>query len=406
MAAATNGGRPSTSSRTSSRDGLWPGTRTKNSTTAPLVPFRRLGTTSTAPTNCSHSTPQRWAFSTRWSNASLTGSIPDRSGWGPPRFTDDSVRAVAGEEFCDGSSELAGVLKQKSVRSLRVDFDQRLGNETGQQIGKVRQDRRVAVTRGDEHRMTDRADSLQRCVIRDAPVAHRVILCLPGRPGGRFIDIVGASEHSAQCRLARLPTRRRRGEKDVEITLRVRLRLAHRIDYLGGPAVHAGPASWRGGGQHNSAHHIGPDKCDLLGNEAADREPEDIDAWNIQCGDESNGIAGHLLDCVGSVSGRGPDARIVERYDAPLSGQGVDQGRVPILQIAAEVLQQYQRDCAGADFTVGVGDAVVSVNDLIGSCAVADFCRGGHVAILRKYLVSQDDGLRGPEDTISSERSA
>src|ERR1700751_4615473 len=300
MAAATNGGRPSTSSRTSSRDGLWPGTRTKNSTTAPLVPFRRLGTTSTAPTNCSHSTPQRWAFSTRWSNASLTGSIPDRSGWGPPRFTDDSVQAVVGEEFCDVSSEFAGVLKQKSVRSVRVDFDPRLGNETGQQIGKVRQDHRVPVPRGDEHRMTDRADSLQRCVIRDAPVARRVILC----------------------------------------------------------------------------------------------------------GDESNGIAGHLLDPGGSCSSRGPDTHIVERYDAPPSGQAVDQGRIPILQIAAEVLQQYQRDCAAADFTVGVGDAVVGVNDLIGSCAVADFCCGGHVAVLWKYLVSQDDGLRGPEDTISSERSA
>jgi hypothetical protein len=57
------------------------------------------------------------------------------------------------------SPEFAGVLKQKPVRGVGVDFDPRLGNETGQQIGKVRQDHRVAVTRGDEHRMTDRADS-------------------------------------------------------------------------------------------------------------------------------------------------------------------------------------------------------------------------------------------------------
>jgi hypothetical protein len=57
------------------------------------------------------------------------------------------------------SPEFAGVLKQKPVRGVGVDFDPRLGNEAGQQIGKARQDHRVAVTRGDEHRMTDRADS-------------------------------------------------------------------------------------------------------------------------------------------------------------------------------------------------------------------------------------------------------
>ena len=65
--------------------------------------------------------------------------------------------------------------------------------------------------------------------------------------------------------------------------------------------MHPGPASWRGGGQHNPAQHVGPDECDLLGNEAADREPEDIDAGNIQRGDESNSIAGHLLDMFKSL---------------------------------------------------------------------------------------------------------
>src|SRR5277367_767712 len=154
--------------------------------------------------------------------------------------TCNSVRGLGVEEFCCVSSEFAGVLKQESERSVGVDFHPGLGNETGQQIGEVRQDHRVAVTSGDEHRVIDRAESLQRCVIRDAPVAHRVILCLSGRPGGRFIDIAGASVYASQYRLPCFSTRSRRGEKDIEITVRVWLGLAHCADYLGGPAMHSG----------------------------------------------------------------------------------------------------------------------------------------------------------------------
>jgi hypothetical protein len=61
----------------------------------------------------------------------------------------------------------------------------------------------------------------------------------------------------------------------------------------------------------------------------------------------------------------------------------------PVLQVAAEVLQQYQRHGAGADFALGVIDAVVGVNGLVGSGAVAEAGHGGHNVFLSRYAVSQ-----------------
>jgi hypothetical protein len=61
-------------------------------------------------------------------------------------------------------------------------------------------------------------------------------------------------------------------------------------------------------------------------------------------------------------------------------------------QVAAEVLQQHQRNRARADLALGVVDAVIGAAELIGSYAVAKSRCGGHVAILSRYLVSQEDG--------------
>src|SRR5271154_4972864 len=119
-------------------------------------------------------------------------------------------------------------------------------------------------------------------MIGDAPVAYRVILCLPGCPGGRHVDIGCASVDAAQRLLSRLLTRSRGGEKDVEVAFGVRFWLAHRVDHLGGPAMHPGPALRRRGRQDNAPYQVRPDECDLLGNEAADREPEDIDESEVQ----------------------------------------------------------------------------------------------------------------------------
>src|ERR1700739_4464257 len=159
-------------------------------------------------------------------------------------------------------------------------------------------------------------------MIGDSPVAHRIVLRLPGRPGRWFIDIAGASVDAPQCLLARLSTRSRRGEEDVEITVGVGLRLTHRADHRGGPPVHPGSTPRRRGGQYKSAYQVRPDQRDLLGHKAADREPEDIDVRGVQRRDEGNGVTSHLLNRVGRGAGCGPDTRVVERYDTPLRGQG------------------------------------------------------------------------------------
>jgi hypothetical protein len=102
--------------------------------------------------------------------------------------------------------------------------------------------------------------------------------------------------------------------------------------------MHPGPALRRRGRQDNSPYQVRPDESDLLGNEAADREPEDIDASDVQPCNEGKRIASHLLDRARSCSSCGTHTHVVERNDAPLPRQRVDEWRVPVLQVPAKVL--------------------------------------------------------------------
>src|SRR4051794_12912085 len=65
------------------------------------------------------------------------------------------------------------------------------------------------------------------------------------------------------------------------------------------------------------------------------REPERVD--------EAQDVAGHVLDVVGHETGRGADAAVVEQDDLAVRGETVDQRGVPVVQVAAEVLQAHQR---------------------------------------------------------------
>src|SRR4029079_7448318 len=121
---------------------------------------------------------------------------------------------------------------------------------------------------------------------------------------------------------------------------------------------------------------------DFLGYEAADRKPEEVDLRGVQGGDERDGVPCHLQDRGGRCSGRTPDTYVVERDDAPLRRQRIDELEVPVLQVAPEVLQQHQRNRDGADFTVGVVDTVAGTDDLVGSRAIAESRCCGHVAFL------------------------
>ena len=124
--------------------------------------------------------------------------------------------------------------------------------------------------------------------------------------------------------------------------------------------MHAGRALGRRGRENQPADDSRPDQRDLLRDEAANREAEQTNLADLHGGDERDGIARHLLDGVGGGAGGAADSGVVERHNPPGRRERVDQRRVPVVEIPAEVLEQDQRHrtLAAAGVAAGVVDAV------------------------------------------------
>ena len=54
-------------------------------------------------------------------------------------------------------------------------------------------------------------------------------------------------------------------------------------------------------------------------------------------------MVGHGRNIVVNGSGGVPDARIVEKYDRPMGCEGVDEEGVPVIDCAAEVVEEKDR---------------------------------------------------------------
>jgi len=70
---------------------------------------------------------------------------------------------------------------------------------------------------------------------------------------------------------------------------------------------------------------------------------------------------GHRGERAGHGAGRSADAGVVEQDDLAALGDRVYQGRVPIVEVAAEALEEDQRRGRAVDVaepTVGKGDTV------------------------------------------------
>jgi hypothetical protein len=78
---------------------------------------------------------------------------------------------------------------------------------------------------------------------------------------------------------------------------------------------------------------------------------------------------GHPRDRVRGRAGRAADANVVERDDAAPGGEIVDQRRIPVVEIAAEVLQQDERNVAGSELAVGVIDPLSAATRLMAAFA-------------------------------------
>ena len=94
--------------------------------------------------------------------------------------------------------------------------------------------------------------------------------------------------------------------------------------------------------------------------------------------DERDHLARRLGDRAARLARRGADARVVDQDDLALGGERVGQRRVPVVQVAAEVLQQHERHPRGAaEAAIGELDAR-RLDDLRLCSAVADGC--GHAS--------------------------
>ena len=88
-----------------------------------------------------------------------------------------------------------------------------------------------------------------------------------------------------------------------------------------------------------------------------------------------NAMASRAICSIGVRGGAGgaADSGVVERHDPPGGGQRVDQRRIPVVEIPAEVLQQDQRRraLAAAGVAVGVLDAVGRADSLVGKLRIS-----------------------------------
>ena len=107
---------------------------------------------------------------------------------------------------------------------------------------------------------------------------------------------------------------------------------------------------------------IGPDEGDLLRDEAADREAEEIHPLEAHRLDEGDRTVSHRLDGVGCRAARSGDADVVEGNDPSIRSQRVDQRGIPVVEVPAKVLQQDERHVALTNVAVGVVDPVLGDN--------------------------------------------
>src|SRR5215472_14704270 len=157
-------------------------------------------------------------------------------------------------------------------------------------------------------------------MIRDPPRVHRVVLRLAGCPGGLRVAVLGPGVHAAYHFHAGLLACGRWREENGQKALGADLGLPYGTHDLRRPAMHAGRAPWGGGREYQLPNDGWPGQRDLLGYEAADGEPEDVDLAKVQGGDEGNRVVCHLLDRVRCPPGRAADSGVVEGHDPPVRG--------------------------------------------------------------------------------------
>jgi hypothetical protein len=127
--------------------------------------------------------------------------------------------------------------------------------------------------------------------------------------------------------------------------------------------VESAPASGPVPGQDQPAYQVRAQQDGFLGDEPAEGEPEQVDFGEAQGVDEGENVAGQSLDAVRDGAGRAADSAVVGEDDFAPGRDVVDEGRVPVVEVAAEVLEEYDGNRAlAAETAVGVGGSVRGVD--------------------------------------------
>jgi hypothetical protein len=93
---------------------------------------------------------------------------------------------------------------------------------------------------------------------------------------------------------------------------------------------------------------------DQLGDHAAQGEAQQVDRAQPERLHKRDRVAGHGLDAVGGGAAGAADAPEVDQDDAPLGGEAVGHGGVPVVEDGGEVVQEHHRDtCGRAHLAVG-----------------------------------------------------
>jgi hypothetical protein len=107
-----------------------------------------------------------------------------------------------------------------------------------------------------------------------------------------------------------------------------------------------------------------------LRDEAADRESEQIDSLKIHRLEKGDGAVGHRFDRVRRGAGGRADADVVERDHTSVRSERVDESGVPVVEVAAEVLQQDEGHIAFTEVAIGIFDLVARRDPLSRSVGV------------------------------------
>ena len=195
------------------------------------------------------------------------------------------------------------------------------------------------------------------------------------------------------------PARVRGREEDGEVSLGSRLRRTDCADHLRRPAVHPGCALRCRDASTTRRSKSGRMSAISCATKLPIEKPSRSTRSKLHCLEEGDRVVRHRLDGVRRRTGRAADADVVEGDHAPPRGKLVDQRGIPVVEVAAEVLQQHERHLALTEVAVGVLDPVRGRNSFRRGIGVAGlgrrlFARGCHERSFRYPPLTQSTTRR------------